>query len=73
MSLEQETNLSKVNKRGIGQFTFIDIDITDPNLKFRVPLSIFDKKTALPHVIYENGQHLPHPQLAAEIMAAINK
>ena len=70
---EQETNLSKANERETGQFTFIDIDRTDPNLKFRVPISIFDKKTPLPHVIYQNGEHLPHPQLAAEIMAAINK
>lgn len=61
-----------LKERGVGNFTFIDIDITTPELKFRIPKSLYNGKTDLPHIIYENGEHLPHPQFAAEILGSIN-
>lgn len=62
-----------LKERGIGSFTFIDIDVRNPSaLEFRIPKSIIDHETNLPHVIYENGEHLPHPQFAAEILSLIS-
>lgn len=57
--------------RGVGNFTFVDINVNSKELEFRIPKSLFDKKD-LPHVVYENGEHLPHPQFAAEILGSIN-
>lgn len=58
--------------RGVANFTFMDINIKSKKLEFRIPKSLLDRKTDLPHVIYENGEHLPHPQFAAEILGSIN-